>query len=89
MVVSCSDPEMTDNPYAAEFAAARQQTDVPEILAALEDGVITDAKYQQAVQLTIDCFADKGYETGYSGNGTIRGAPCPATLMMPTANKSS
>ena len=40
-----SEPVSTPNPYAAQFEAARSQTDVPEILAMLSDDVITDAEY--------------------------------------------
>ena len=40
-----SNPVPTPNPYAAEFEAARSQTDVPEILAMLSDDVITDGEY--------------------------------------------
>ena len=40
-----SEPVSTPNPYAAEFEAARNQTDVPEIIAMLSDDVITDAEY--------------------------------------------
>jgi hypothetical protein len=71
-VSACSNDPLNGNPYAAEFRAARQQTDIPEILAALDDGVITDAEYQQAVQLTINCLADHGYNAEYNGDGGIR-----------------
>ncbi|MDR0435861.1 MAG: hypothetical protein LBH11_03730 [Propionibacteriaceae bacterium] len=61
-----------ENPYAADFAFARTQTDVPEILAALEDGVITDAEYLESAQLTVECLVNRGFGAEYLGEGRLR-----------------
>jgi hypothetical protein len=60
-----------DDPYAAEFEIARQQTDDPELLKILADDEVTDAEYTQVQQLDIECVAEKGVkawvdEEGYS-----------------------
>ncbi|MDR0283880.1 MAG: hypothetical protein LBI33_03190 [Propionibacteriaceae bacterium] len=71
VVGGCSQPssDSTPNPYAAEFAAARAQTDIPEVREVLADDVITDAEYLQIIQLIIGRVEDLGFSAEYMGDG--------------------
>jgi hypothetical protein len=66
-----------DDPYAAEFAQAREQTDDPELLAMLADDKITDEEYSQVQQLTMACYAENGLKSWPRENGgmTIENTP--------------
>ncbi|MDR1449845.1 MAG: hypothetical protein LBI84_06545 [Propionibacteriaceae bacterium] len=65
-------PAADSNPYAQDFAAARGQTDVKEVLDALADDVVSDAEYSQIEQLTIECLADRGIKAESLGEGELR-----------------
>jgi hypothetical protein len=60
-----------DDPYAAEFAQAREQIDDPELLAMLADDEVTDAEYTQVQQMEIECATQKGLRAWIAGDGTL------------------
>lgn len=64
-------PEQDENPYAAEFAQARNEATTEAARAILADDVITAAEYQQTKEASVQCMRDQGLSVEATEEGGL------------------
>ncbi|RXR25719.1 hypothetical protein EQW78_11950 [Oerskovia turbata] len=64
-------PEEEENPYAAEFASARNAATTDTGRKILEDDVITAAEYQEVEEASVQCMRDQGLGVTIEDGGGV------------------
>lgn len=68
----CSGEAEVRNPYAAEFAKARDEVTAEVSRAILEDDVITSAEYDQVKDESVQCMRDQGLAASRTEGGGVK-----------------
>ena len=83
LVTGCSGESEVRNPYAAEFAKARDEVTAEVSRAILEDDIITAAEYDQVKDESVQCMRDQGLEASRTQEGGVKVEGVGSTLDTP------